>query len=50
MKKTKTILVASCLLMFFALGSFAQVKDIEKTYEISGAAKRGALAQVEYDS
>lgn len=35
--------------MFFYSGTTAQVLEVEKTYEISGKAKRGALAQVEYD-
>lgn len=46
MKKIKTLLLLLCL----STGIFAQQFDaIQKTYEISGKAKRGSLVNVKYD-
>jgi hypothetical protein len=48
MKKMKLLLL-TMLVFLFSQGIFAQVLDLEKTYEITGKAKRGALAKVEQD-
>jgi hypothetical protein len=41
--------ILSTLMLFSTTGSFAQTVETEKTYEISGKAKRGYLAKMEYD-
>ncbi|MDD5571023.1 MAG: hypothetical protein PHD97_07680 [Bacteroidales bacterium] len=48
MKKLFYLFVVFAVNLFYA-GAYAQVKEAEKTYEITGKAKRGALANVDYD-
>ncbi|MFH1319170.1 MAG: hypothetical protein ABII90_00755 [Bacteroidota bacterium] len=49
MKKLITAILIGLIFNINAFDGNAQVVDIEKTYEITGKAKRGALAKVDYD-
>ncbi|MFH2095013.1 MAG: hypothetical protein ABIJ16_04875, partial [Bacteroidota bacterium] len=49
MKNLVAILFMGALMILFVSQSFSQVKEAENTYEITGKAKRGALANVDYD-